>query len=108
MDLLVKIVVAIAGTVATAAGSAAATSSTSSSIVGQEVPPTPTINIGKDVYGNDVIMPLIGAGTWQYNDTIAYESLCKAFDVGYTFIDTAWGYHNSVGVGNAINDCWIS
>ena len=108
MDLLVKVLVAIAGTVTTGAGSAAASASTLSSIVGQEVPPTPTINIGKDVYGNDVIMPLIGAGTWQYNDTIAYESLCKAFDVGYTFIDTAWGYHNSVGVGNAINDCWIT
>ena len=66
----------------------------------------PSITIGVDACGNSVDMPLVGAGTWQYNDTTAYESVCKAFDAGYTFVDTAWGYGNQKGVGQAIQDCW--
>lgn len=67
----------------------------------------PTISIGTDVYGNSVDMPLVGAGTWQYNETIAYESLCKAFhEADYTFVDTAFGYGNQRGVGKAIRDCY--
>jgi len=66
----------------------------------------PTVTIGKDVRGKDVVMPLVGAGTWQFNDTVAYSSLCKAFEAGYTYIDTANGYGNQKGVGKAIKDCW--
>ena len=66
----------------------------------------PTKTIGYDAHGRSVDMPLVGAGTWQYNDTIAYESVCKAFSVGYTFVDTALGYGNQKGVGMAIKDCW--
>lgn len=66
----------------------------------------PTVLIGQDVHGNSVDLPLIGAGTWQYNDTIAYQSVCKAFEAGYTMVDTAFGYKNQKGVGNAIRDCW--
>mmetsp|Transcript_16203 Transcript_16203/g.23821 ORF Transcript_16203/g.23821 Transcript_16203/m.23821 type:complete len:317 (+) Transcript_16203:95-1045(+) len=66
----------------------------------------PSIRIGADRDGKDVNMPLIGAGTWQYNDTIAYQSVCKAFEAGYTFVDTALGYGNQKGVGLAIRDCW--
>jgi 2,5-diketo-D-gluconate reductase A len=66
----------------------------------------PTITIGFDVHGDPVDMPLVGAGTWQYNDTMAYQSLCAAFSVGYNFVDTAFGYHNEDGVGKAIRDCW--
>ena len=62
--------------------------------------------LGMDVHGDPVMMPLIGAGTWQYNDTIAYQSVCKAFQAGYTFVDTAFGYGNQKGVGKAIRDCW--
>ena len=51
----------------------------------------PKIVIGKDSEGKNVSLPMIGAGTWQYNDTIAYESVCKAFEAGYTFVDTAFG-----------------
>lgn len=68
---------------------------------------TPTVSIGVDVHGNSVDLPLVGAGTWQYNDTIAYESVCKAIQAGYTFIDTAYGYRNQKGVGKAIQDCWF-
>jgi len=66
----------------------------------------PAVTIGQDVNGVDVVMPLVGAGTWQYNDTIAYESVCKSFAAGYTFVDTANGYRNQRGVGKAIKDCW--
>lgn len=66
----------------------------------------PSIAIGKDVHGDVVKMPLVGAGTWQYNDTVAYQSVCKAFQQGYTFVDTAYGYGNQQGVGQAIQDCF--
>jgi diketogulonate reductase-like aldo/keto reductase len=66
----------------------------------------PTVTIGQDVHGVDVKMPLVGAGSWQYNDTVAYDSYCKAFAAGYTFVDTANGYGNEKGVGQAIKDCW--
>jgi diketogulonate reductase-like aldo/keto reductase len=70
----------------------------------------PSITIGNDVHGNPVQLPLIGAGTWQYNDTVAYSSVCMALQQkgggGYTFVDTAFGYGNQKGVGLAIRDCW--
>lgn len=66
----------------------------------------PFRTIGVDSSGANVDMPLIGAGTWQYNDTIAYQSVCYALGKGYTFIDTAFGYGNQKGVGKAIQDCW--
>lgn len=48
-----------------------------------------------------------GAGTWQYNNSVAYDSLCKAFAVGYTYLDTSSNYGNEEGVGDAIRDCWL-
>lgn len=66
----------------------------------------PTVLLGQDVNGKDVLMPLVGAGSWQYNDSTAYDSYCKAFEAGYTFVDTANGYGNEEGVGKAIADCW--
>lgn len=66
----------------------------------------PTKQIGTDVYGLPVNLPLLGAGTWQYNNTIAYQSLCKSFDAGYTLVDTAFGYGNERGVGKAIKECY--
>jgi len=59
-----------------------------------------------DVHGKPVYMPLIGAGTWQYDEDEAYDSVCKSFAAGYTFVDTAYGYKNQKGVGKAIKDCW--
>jgi len=63
----------------------------------------PTVEIWPGVH-----MPLVGAGSWLYNDTTVYESYCKAFEAGYTYIDTAWGYRNEEGVGKAIRDCWLA
>jgi len=54
-----------------------------------------------------VKMPLVGAGTWQYNNSQAYTSLCNAFEAGYAYVDTADNYRNQVGVGQAIQDCWL-
>ena len=76
------------------------------STLSQRDNPIPSILIGTDINDQKVYMPLVGAGTWQYNDSIAYESVCKAFQAGYTMIDTAFGYHNQQGVGKAIQDCW--
>eukprot|EP00977_Amphora_coffeiformis_P027740 scaffold34638_cov161-Amphora_coffeaeformis.AAC.11 len=69
-------------------------------------PKIPSITIGTDVHGLPVQMPLLGAGTWQYNDTVAYQSVCQSFEAGYTMVDTAFGYHNQKGVGKALHDCW--
>lgn len=66
----------------------------------------PAISLGKDVHGVEVMQPLVGAGTWLYNDTVAYKAACAAFEAGYSFIDTANDYENQKGVGAAIRDCW--
>lgn len=66
----------------------------------------PSISIGVDIRGQNVEIPLIGAGTLTYNNTQAYESVCKAFQMGYTLVDTAFGNRNQKGVGRAIRDCW--
>jgi diketogulonate reductase-like aldo/keto reductase len=66
----------------------------------------PSVTIAKDVHGKDVVMPLVGAGTWEYNNSVAYDSVCAAFAAGYNYVDTANGYGNQEGVGRAIKDCW--
>ena len=66
----------------------------------------PTITIGTDVHGWPVRLPLLGAGTWQYNDTTAYDSVCQALQTGYTLVDTAFGYRNQRGVGRALRNCY--
>ena len=86
-----------------AAVSTTITPTTSSSSSSSSIP---FRTIGKDVHGNPVNVPLVGAGTWQYNDTIAYQAVCKAFAAGYTLVDTAFGYGNERGIGQAIQDCW--
>lgn len=57
----------------------------------------PTVEIAPGVQ-----MPLVGIGTWQYNDTVAGAVVASALDIGYTAIDTAFGYNNGVGIGKAI------
>jgi diketogulonate reductase-like aldo/keto reductase len=75
-------------------------------IKNNDAPPIPTVQIGRDVHGRPVRLPLLGAGTWQYNETTAYDSLCQALSTAaYTLVDTALGYHNQKGVGRALHDC---
>ena len=59
--------------------------------------PMITVEIAPKVY-----MPLVGIGTWQYNDTITEAAVGLALELGYPHIDTAWDYHNSVGIGRAL------
>mmetsp|Transcript_10857 Transcript_10857/g.15088 ORF Transcript_10857/g.15088 Transcript_10857/m.15088 type:complete len:306 (+) Transcript_10857:188-1105(+) len=51
---------------------------------------------------NGVEMPMVGAGTWQYNSDTAYKSVQAALELGYTHIDTANNYGNQDGVGKAL------
>jgi len=44
-------------------------------------------------------MPLLAAGTWQFNDTTAKDACEKAFTAGFTHFDTAHDYNNQAGVG---------
>ena len=73
-------------------------------VAGLNIVPSKTIY--HDVNGKSVDLPLVGIGTWQYNNTVAYESTCRSFLAGYNFVDTAFGYGNQKGVGLAIRDCW--
>lgn len=50
----------------------------------------------------NIQMPLVGLGTWQYNDSVAEAAVVKAFEIGYRHVDTAFIYANQVGVGAAL------
>jgi len=58
-------------------------------------PPTVTLR-------NGVKMPMLAAGSWQYNSSTAFDSISAAFQVGFTMVDTALDYGNQEGVGKAI------
>jgi len=47
---------------------------------------------------NGVEMPVVAAGVWQYNDSVAADSVQLALEVGHTHIDTAYDYNNQRGV----------
>merc|ERR1719183_2334823 len=49
-----------------------------------------------------VDLPLVGLGTWQYNDSVAEAAVTSALQIGFRHIDTALGYNNQVGVGAAL------
>ena len=48
-------------------------------------------------------MPLVGLGTWEYNDTVAGAAVESAFKLGYRHVDTALTYGNQRGVGQALH-----
>lgn len=73
--------------------------------VGAAAAAIPFVTIGKDSSGAAVNLPLVGAGTWQYNNSVAYDSVCKSFAAGYTFVDTADNYGNEQGVGASVDGC---
>eukprot|EP00913_Durusdinium_trenchii_P029548 g27698.t1 len=50
----------------------------------------------------EVQMPLLGIGTWQYNNSVAKSAVVSAFGLGYRHVDTAAAYQNQVGVGEAL------
>jgi len=49
-------------------------------------------------------VPVVGLGTWQMSEQVAYESVSTALDLGYRHVDTAQLYENEGGVGSAIAD----
>lgn len=57
---------------------------------------------------NGVIMPVLGAGTWQIKNDEAYRVVKEALEAGYRLIDTANGYGNEEGVGRAIRESGIA
>jgi len=73
----------------------------SSTFLAFSAPPvykTPTVEIGS----SGVRMPLVGIGTWQYNDSVTEAALLTALKMGYEHIDTAAGYKNAKGVAAAL------
>ena len=66
------------------------------------LPPSyPTVEMrGRE--GSNIRMPLIGIGTWLYNDTVAEEAVKEAFSANYRHVDTALSYNNQRGVGRAL------
>jgi len=50
----------------------------------------------------DVDFPLVGLGTWEYNNSRTEAAVKLAFENGYRHVDTAYIYQNHVGVGRAL------
>jgi diketogulonate reductase-like aldo/keto reductase len=47
-------------------------------------------------------MPLLGFGTWQISNAEAPAATVAALEAGYRHIDTATGYANEAGIGQAL------
>jgi 2,5-diketo-D-gluconate reductase A len=52
-------------------------------------------------------MPILGFGVFKVPAEEAARTVGEALRVGYRSIDTAWGYFNEEGVGQAIRDSGI-
>jgi 2,5-diketo-D-gluconate reductase A len=70
--------------------------------------PTITLNDGRAI-------PQLGIGVWQVSTDDIVPTVAKALEVGYRHVDTAQGYQNEEGVGQAIaasglgrNDVWVT
>jgi 2,5-diketo-D-gluconate reductase A len=53
-------------------------------------------------------MPLLGFGTWQIPDREAPAAVSAALEAGYRHIDTATGYENERGVGQAVAESGLA
>ncbi|CAJ1349303.1 unnamed protein product [Effrenium voratum] len=69
-------------------------------VLGAHAAPTVTLR-------NGVQMPMVAAGSWQYNSSAAYDSVTAALKAGFTMIDTALDYNNQDGVGRAIAESQV-
>ncbi|GAB3916548.1 oxidoreductase [Microlunatus endophyticus] len=70
--------------------------------------PTVTLNDGRAI-------PQLGIGVWQVSNDDIEATVAKALEVGYRHIDTAQGYQNEKGVGDAFtasglsrHDVWVT
>jgi 2,5-diketo-D-gluconate reductase A len=69
---------------------------------------TPQTHAAKAVkLTGDLMMPLVGFGTWRLRVRQAYESVRYALEVGYRHIDTATMYGNEAEIGRAIRDSGV-
>jgi len=58
---------------------------------------------------NGYKIPCVGLGTWQTPDgDVVIQAVKAAVNAGYKLIDTAAGYGNEKGVGDAIKECGVS
>ncbi|PRX54940.1 aldo/keto reductase family protein [Flagellimonas meridianipacifica] len=57
---------------------------------------------------NKINMPLVGFGTYQLSTEEAESSVAEALRAGYRHIDSAEGYNNEKGTGNAIKKSGIA
>ncbi|WP_417309997.1 aldo/keto reductase [Devosia sp.] len=55
--------------------------------------------------GNSI--PQLGLGVWQVDADITARVVTEAIEAGYRSIDTAEGYQNEEGVGEAIRSCGV-
>eukprot|EP00040_Diaphanoeca_grandis_P005713 m.34181 g.34181 ORF g.34181 m.34181 type:complete len:320 (-) comp16941_c0_seq1:24-983(-) len=60
------------------------------------------LNIPTKTIAPGVELPMAGLGTWQYNESEAKDAVLTALNLGYTHIDTALGYYNQQGIGEAV------
>jgi len=56
----------------------------------------------KFVLHNGIEIPKIGFGTWQIENDVVFEPVTTALKAGYIHIDSASGYGNEKGVGEAV------
>jgi 2,5-diketo-D-gluconate reductase A len=56
--------------------------------------------------GNSI--PQLGFGVWQVSNEEVTPAVRSAIETGYRMIDTAQGYDNEEGVGQAIRDCGVA
>ena len=47
-------------------------------------------------------IPQLGYGVWQVANEVAADVVVKALEAGYRHVDTARGYNNEAGVGQAL------
>ncbi|MFP8642782.1 aldo/keto reductase [Priestia aryabhattai] len=57
---------------------------------------------------NGVEIPLLGLGTWLFDDEQAAQAVRDAVSNGYRHIDTAQAYMNEAGIGEGIRSCGVA
>lgn len=53
-------------------------------------------------------IPQLGYGVWQVENEVAADVVVKALEAGYRHVDTARGYNNEAGVGQALQAAGLS
>ena len=59
------------------------------------------------VLNDGAIIPQLGLGVWQVDPDVTARVVREAIDAGYRSIDTAEGYNNEEGVGEAVRNASV-